>query len=246
MQQNQATIPFTREQQDFLEALPRAKEGDRGIPIYIRQPDGSFAFLQGYNMATSANRQFERTAPQGLYRGGVVILVRMHDHILVVPDDRYQWFKPFAGIACYDEGEDLCLSGMRELIEEAFIYDLKKTTRYVPNDVSSSVPISRSSSLGFEVGSLMSHGHVTQKGVAVNDTNKAYEAVVEWDISGIEVPFSIALEEEWWAKHWSGVSVYAMNRHTGAIEGVYSGQQGFLELPKLGIHPTLKAELGTS
>lgn len=229
------------DQRSFLAELKLAEGDDPGIPVYLRDGE-KFHFLREYKMATSANRHFEKNAPAGLYRGGAVILVKYQGGTLVVPDDRYGWFKPFAGIAQHDEGHDLTLTGFRELNEEAFVYDLKKKKRFGPAGWSAST---RSCSLGFTVDAVdIDHFEALKNvGTAVNEDNRAYEAVLQWDISSIGEPFSVSLEESWWSGHHSGVSVYVMNDEDGSIRGVFSGQQGFVALPKLGIHPTLKAEL---
>lgn len=228
------------EQRSYLDRLPRAEGDDPGIPIYLRDGD-RFIFLPEYKMASAANRAFERDAPAGLYRGGAVILVTYQGGTLVVPDDRYGWYKPFAGIAQHDEGGDLTLAGIRELIEEAFLYDTKeKALRFVPQGAGTGCELL--SSLGFTAKRTVEVGQVKLSHYAVNESNRSYEAVLTWDISGIGVTFSVSLEEEWWNKDKSGISVYVLN-DDGTLRGVFSGQQGLIALPKLGIHPTLKSAL---
>ena len=228
------------EQRAYLDRLPRAEGDDPGIPIYLR--DGErFIFLPEYKMASAANRAFEKDAPAGLYRGGAVILVTYQGGTLVVPDDRYGWFKPFAGIAQHDEGGDLVLAGIRELIEEAFLYDTReKALRFVPQGAGHGCELV--SSLGFTARRTVEVGQVKLSHHAVNEANRSYEAVLTWDISAIGVSFSVSLEEEWWNKDKSGISVYVLN-NDGTLRGVFSGQQGFIALPALGIHPTLKSVL---
>ncbi len=230
---------LTGEQRAFLESLPCAEDDDQSFPIYVREGD-KFTFIQDCKPMSSSNGKFEKAAPAGLYRGGAVIIVRYDGGTLVVPDDRYGWWKPFTGIAQHDEGPNLILTGIRELIEEAFVYDLKKTKRFVPTGAR--LDCERLCSLGFIVTEVVEVGKISHSHYAVNEKNRAYEAVLVWDITGIRDPFSVSLEEEWFSGDHTGIPVYQM-QDDGVIRGVWSGQQGLLELPKFGIHPTLRSHL---
>lgn len=211
---------------------------DPGIPVYSKQSDG-FYFISDFKLPTKANKKFEKEVPEGLFRGGAVIKVVCSQGICVVPDERHGWFKPFAGIARHIEGRNLCLTGARELIEEAFVYDLDKKTRFVPAD---HLDATKKCSLDFMVEKAVEVGEINVLGYDFNTTNRALEAVLEWDITRIRVPFSISLEEKWWSGGHNGVSVYTINP-SGELVGVFSGQQGFIEIPKYGIHETLKKYL---
>lgn len=208
---------------------------DPGIPVYSKWSDG-FYFISDFKLPTRANKKFEKEAPEGLFRGGAVIKVICSQGICVIPDERHGWFKPFAGIARHIEGRNLCLTGARELIEEAFVYDLEKKTRFVPADYRDTA---KNCTLDFTVEETVEVGEIGVLGYDLNATNRALEAVLEWNITGIRVPFSISLEEKWWAGGHNGVSVYTINPR-GELVGVFSGQQGFIEIPKYGIHETLK------
>ncbi len=228
-------------QKGFLRELLKEfpfSEKDSGIPVYSKWSDG-FSFISDFKLPARANKKFEKEAPEGLFRGGAVIKVVCSQGICVVPDERHGWFKPFAGIARHIEGRNLCLTGARELIEEAFVYDLEKKTRFVPAD---HLDAAKNCSLDFMVEKTVEVGEINVLGYDVNKTNRALEAVLEWDITGIRVPFSISLEEKWWAGGHNGVSVYTINP-SGELVGVFSGQQGFIEIPKYGVHETLKKYL---
>lgn len=222
---------------ESLEEFP-FPEKDPGIPVYLKWSDG-FSFISDFKLPTRANKKFEKEAPEGLFRGGAVIKVVCHQGICVVPDERHSWFKPFAGIARYSEGHNLCLTGARKLLEEAFIYDPEKTNRFVPAD---HLDAPKNCTLNFTVEKTIEIGEINVLGYEINKTNRALEAVLEWDITGIKVPFSISLEEKWWAGGHNGVSVYIVNPN-GELVGVFSGQQGFIEIPKYRIHETLKKYL---
>jgi hypothetical protein len=231
---------LTENQRTFLQSLAAETEMDaHGIPVYVLTA-GDFSFVSDFKLPAKANKRFEKEAPAELYRGGAVIKVICQQGVLVVPDERYGWFKPFAGMARFAEGNDLSLTGGRELMEEAFVYDLKKTTRFVPQGWKEKASLS--SNLDFTVQTVREIGAVEIIGQSVNETNRALEAVMEWDISGLAEPFSVNLEERWWNGGRNGIPVFVINGD-GAIAGVFSGQQGFLEIPKFGIHETLRKYL---
>lgn len=227
------------EQSGYFARLGRAKDGDPGIPIFLRK-GGEFYFIPDVKMASEEALRFEREAPPGLYRGTAATLVTWQGGILAVPDERYSWFKPFAGNAEYKEANDLKLTGRRELMEEVFVYDLEKTTRFVPQGAG--MGCIHSSQLGFTVNREVEVGEISLVRYQVNERNRAYEAVLTWDISEIDVPFSVSLEEEWFNGDSSGIPVFVLNTD-GTVRGVFSGQQGFIALNRLAFHPVLKTSL---
>lgn len=222
------------EQRSYLDGLLRAEGDDPGIPIYLR--DGErFIFLPEYKMASVINRHFEETAPAGLYRGGAVILVTCHSCTLAIPDDRYSWYKPFAGIAEHSEGYNLVLTGIRTLAEEAFLSNTKeKTFRFVPQGTGTGCNLT--SLLGFTAERSVEVGQIRLSHYAVNEINRAYEAVLTWDVSNIGVPFSVSFEKQVLGN--DKVSVYMLG-HDGVLTAVFSDQPGLIPLPRLDIHPTL-------
>lgn len=236
---------LNEEQQKFLLSLtPQATAEEHGIPVYTFVDEKSQLtmivpeLVEDFKLSPKANKAFEKNTV-GLYRGGAVIKVTCAHGTCVVPDERFGWWKPFAGMARHSEGLDLRLTGARELMEEAFIYDLKKTIRFVPKGQLDAI---KACTLDFTVENVLEVGEIIVLGHERNDTNKAFEAVLGWDITGIDVPYSISLEEKWFAGGRNGISVYALGSD-GTITGVFSGQQGFLEFPKYGIHETLKKYL---
>jgi hypothetical protein len=235
---NMSFSSLDSERKKFLLALQAGMPMDKVNPVYFKVENDVFAFITDYQMPEKNGRKFENEAPVDLYRGGAVIKVTCPHGVLVVPDERYGWFKPFAGYARFDEGHDLRLAGARELMEEAFIYNLKKTTRFVPRGYDGS----KACSLDFTVDTIAEVGEVTLLDYAVNEKNKALEAVLQWDISGIEPDYSVSLEESWWAGGHNGISVFVINKQC-QIVGIFSGQQGFQEIPKYDVHVTLKKYL---
>jgi len=226
---------LSKEKKEFLFSLPQSSPEEDGIPVYLIVENCAY-FISDFKLSSKANKQFEKEAPAGLYRGGAVIKVQSKYGTLVVPDDRYKWWKPFAGIANFSEGLDLTKTGARELIEEAFVYSSDKKTRFVPKGMLSATKLC---SLDFEAEQVKELGKIEIVGFEINETNRALEAVLHWDISKIDVPYSVSLEEEWFAGGKNGISVYAINS-SGEIVGIFSGQQGFQEIANFGIHETLK------
>jgi hypothetical protein len=231
---------ISKEIRSFLESLQIEKTIEEGLPVYVRSEDEDLLFIEDFELPSKANRKFEREAPKGIYRGGAIIKVTCKHGILVVPDERYGWFKPFAGLARYSEGRDLIAAGTRELIEEAFVYDIAKTTRFVPKRCATRA--STTCSLDFTVSNVQEVGEIQIIGWEINEKNRAFEAVLEWDITELEQEFSVSLEERWWSGGRNGVSVFVVDRR-GSIVGLFSGQQGFLKIHEFGVHETLRRYL---
>lgn len=224
----------------FLRDKEAVHTDDTGIPVYV--VDANEAELINFSLATNANKEFEKSAPRGLYRGGAVVLVRWNDLTLAVYDDRYKWFKPFGGIAHFDEGSDLTKTGRRELCEEAFIFSLTRDARFLPSGVDEKITTTRGSLV--TVQKVIETGEIKLIDYVVNEQNRSFEAVMEWEID-IPQNFSVSLEEDWWQGGASGIPVVALNKN-GAVAGYFSGQQGFVPLPPgspATLHPTLKKYL---
>ncbi len=225
------------EQAKFLSSvLALFFDYEGALPIYQLQANGQFAFIEDFKMPRKAFKKLEQEGPAGLYRGGAIIKVTSRYGVLVIPDERYQFFKPFAGIAHYREGHDLCLTGARELMEEAFVYSLDKKYRFVPAGRTDATKVC---TLGFEVNHIVEIGEVKFLAYDVNEKNRALEAVFYWDISDIPVPFSVSLEEKWFSGGRSGINVFVIDPKSHDIVGLFSGQQGFQEIPKYEIHEVL-------
>lgn len=222
---------------------------DPGIPVYLRQGD-DFFFIENFVLKSKANRNFEAgAATHGLYRGGAVVIIncllkyKVSDRLkalmalLVVPDERYGWAKPVAGIANFSEGLDLTKAGRRELGEEAFIFTLdpKNRKRIVPKGLMNAPMVN---SLGLEAVQCVEIGEVLIDHYAVNEKNRGLEAVMRWELD-ISEPFSYTHNEDWWQGGHSGITAYAIDPQTKQVIGVFSGQQGFVPITSYGIHPTL-------
>ncbi len=74
-----------------------------------------------------------------------------------------------------------------------------------------------------------------------NDVNKAFELVVEWDISDWD-GLTILHSEDWFKGGRSGFIPFVIN-DVGKIVGLYDGRHGFVSIPVETIHPTLNIVL---
>lgn len=228
------------EQAIFLVNLANEFKGQGfEIPVYAKDDNGDFALVEGAVLYHKGNKKFETEAPAGLYRGGAMALVKTRYGTLVVADERYNWFKAFAGIAHLDEGHDLTLTAYRELVEEGFIFSLDKKTRFVPEGFSKA---SKGTGLAFSVETITEVGQTIFLGHEINEKNRALEAVIEWNISQLN-NFSVNSDEDWFLGGHSGIVVCAMDDR-GNLTGYFSGQQGFIPFPSFGVHPTLAKYLG--
>jgi hypothetical protein len=226
-------------QQAFLKTLKEnpayVKPNDPCISVYCRRPDGVF-FIEDFQLPTKAQKEFEKNAgTYDLFRGGGVIKIRWNDNWLVLADDRYKWIRPVGGASLFCEGEDLIKTGLRELMEELFVYSLDHKTRFVPGGTN----INRKCVLGFETPEVMKIGKIQVLDYYCNESNRAFEAVLHWDISDIDVAFSINMEEDFFRGGLSGITVLAVNNEK-ALVGMFSSQQGYIDFTSLKIHPTLE------
>lgn len=222
--------------QGFLKAFTQTID-PCAIPLYVENDNG-LTFIFDFGISGSENEKFEKKAPPGLLRGGAVIKIISRQGILVIPDERYHWFRLFGGVARFNEWHNLQFTGGRELSEEVFVYDLKKNARYVP--IGYAQTASNKCGLDFNVKTIEELGRLELIDYKKNYSNKCIEAILKWDISTLN-NFSVNLEEEWGISK-SGISVYAINNQ-GKIMGIFSGQQGFVEFPKFSLHKTLEAAL---
>lgn len=223
--------------QDFLMKLSveYVDKMGSGIPVYLRSGDKA-ELITDYTLPVGANRDFESGAGEhNLYRGGAVIFVETQYGRLVLADDRYSWFKPFAGIAERDEGSDLRQTGERELEEEAFVTGLDQKVRYVPRGIRGKV--NRLCTLGFSVNDIVEVGETSVSRHYFNNANRSYEVILSWDISELS-DFTVISHEEWFRGGHSGIVVYAFR--DGRITGNFSGQQGFISVPDYDLHPSLR------
>ena len=232
------------ETQEYLVGLNNVIDvGDEiGIPVYLRDEE-TFFFINDFKLKNKANRVFEKGAAEyNLYRGGAVVMIltkiEEEQAMLVVPDERYNWAKPVAGIAHFDEGFDLTKTGRRELGEEAFLFTLdeKNRKRIVPKGLKDAP---NTNSLGFESAEVVECGEVVIDHFAINNDNRGFEAVMVWKVD-FEEKFSYTHNEDWWQGGHSGIVAYAIAMDDQRFLGFFSGQQGFIPLPKYGLHPTLE------
>lgn len=232
-------------QKDFLRGLESGREVTNGLAIFWRDGDAA-RFIADFKVTSESNSKFEKEAPRGFYRAGVVMFIHWKDLYLVVPDERYQWWKPApAGLARFNEGQDLLLTAQRELAEEVFIISLPqidpnrpklRSARYLPQEVAGEL---YNASLDLTAEKVVPVGELKHEGYHYNETNKSFETLFSWDISPIAEEFTISLNESWYAGGNAGISVYAMDKN-GSIAGIFSGQQSFQTLNNYKLHETLE------
>ena len=216
-------------------------EDDPGIPVYLRVDD-FFFFVEGIKLKTDMNKEFEKkSAEHNLYRGGAVVMIETNingtDAIIVVPDERHVWGKPIAGIAHHNEGMDLTKAGRRELGEEAFLFtmDANNRKRIVPKGLKDAPRIN---ALGLESAEVVECGEVVISHFAINNDNRALEAVMVWEVD-FDEDFSYTHNEDWWQGGHSGIVACAIAKDDQRFLGFFSGQQGFISFPEYNLHPTL-------
>lgn len=208
-------------------------EHDPGLPVYLRVDD-FFFLVQSLKLKTDMHKTFEkRAAEHNLYRGGAVIMIQSNiwgtDSMIVVPDKNHRWAKPIVGLVHHDEGMDLIRAGRRKLNEEVslFTWDKGSRKRIIPKESS------HIDALGLNPEELVECGEVVLKYFDINNNNRAFEAVMVWEVDS---------EEEFSCIHnkHSGLIPYAIALSDQRLLGVFSGQEGFLSLPEYGLHPSIE------
>ncbi|MEI8067936.1 MAG: hypothetical protein WCG91_03260 [Candidatus Shapirobacteria bacterium] len=218
---------------DYLESLP---EGQVAVPVYYRDDvSGQVYFISDYTLTNV--KEFEKSAPAGLYRGGALLELLTKQGRVVIYDERYKWIRMIGGIARYSEGGDLIKTAIREsVVEELTVLTNGEKTRLVPcgtieltsHDVEG---------WGITVDSIEETGSISVVKRTFNEANHAFELVVRWDISDCD-DLIILHSEDWFRGGRSGFVPFVIN-DKGEIIGLYDGRHGYMSLPVETLHPTL-------
>lgn len=221
---------------EYLWSLPM--EGKDEIPVYYRNGEGSVFFISDYVLRDV--RIFERTAVSGLYRGGALLRLRTKNGQVVLYDARYKWLRLIGGIAHYSEGSDLFKTAVREsVIEELAVLAEDEKVRLVPRGVKSLVGLDIPE-WGITVKDIVETGSLYQLQHFFNDDNKAFEMVVEWNLSNYSGDLTILHNEDYFHGGRSGFIPFVINE-AGDVVGLYNGRHGYVSMPIQAFHPTLKA-----
>lgn len=241
--------------QGFLESLnafEEEKTDDPGIPIYWK--DGEVVFwISDFKLKSDANLAFEKAAAgYGLYRGGAVVILKTRlkykvcgsivkrDVLILIPDERYLLGKPIAGIAQFDEGDDLIKNAYRELAEELLIFTLDKEGESLKRIVPKGMALTHGNVLDIEISEFVEIGELSFQEYYFNEKNRALEIVTLWDIDyNREGGFSCVHNEDWLNGGYSGFVVYAIDIRTHDRVGVFSGWQGFVPLSEYALHSSV-------
>lgn len=226
-----------QEQQDYLKSLPT--EGKNGMPVYYRDETDEVFLVSDYVLWD--NKLFEKTAVQGLYRGGALMKLLTKNGQVVLYDERYKWLRLVGGIARNTEGDDLTKTAVREaVVEELAVLAENEKVRLVPTGTKDMVGLLIP---GWEitVEGILETGSLSVVNHFFNEANHAYEVVILWDISswdGLEILHS----EDWFRGGRSGFIPMVIDE-VGDVIGVYDGRHGYVPFPVMNIHPTLKEVL---
>ncbi|HYF13262.1 MAG TPA: hypothetical protein VD928_03125 [Candidatus Paceibacterota bacterium] len=230
------------------EELP-LPDGDEGMAIFARI-ENDFFYLPEARFPTNKSGHFAKTAPDGLYKAGGGCFIKSKYGTLVVSDERggglgVEWYKYWpVGLAKHSDGEDLMKGVRREFDEEVLIYSLdhKPRRQFVPKGA---MKKTECEALGFKIDEAVEFGEMIPYRFFINEVEKAYELHAQWDISGLNVPYSAHYDEDMWFRGGRpGIPVVALNSQ-GLLTGFFSGQQGFIRPPPVAnLHPSVADFLG--
>lgn len=205
------------------------------IPVYYRKGENVY-FVEDYILYD--NKTFEKTAPNGLYRGGALLSLVTDQGQVVIPDERFGWLRLIGGIARFDEGDDLIKTAIREaVVEELAVLSKNEETRFIPKGIEGVSLLVNG--WGFSAQKLEEIGEIEIVNYFFNDQNKAFEIVVQWTV---HEELKILHNEDWFIGGMSGICPLTIDKQ-GRITGIYSGRQGLIKIPisvePMKLHPTL-------
>jgi hypothetical protein len=227
----------------YLRTLERETEisklGKTMIPVYYRDGENVY-FIEDYILHN--NKAFEKDAPAGLYRGGALLKLLTKEGQVVIYDERFKWLRLIGGIARFNEGDDLTKTAAREAIAEelAILADGEKV-RLVPQGMSQMIKSTAIESWRIDVPEIRETGIIREVAHFFNDANKAFEIVIEWDISN-EDNLIILHSEDWFKGGSTGFIPFVLDGD-GITVGVYDGRHGYVPMPISNFHPTLTSVL---
>lgn len=223
------------ELRDYLKSM--SNEGKADIPVYYRDEITEEVFLID-DFVLRNNREFEKTALKGLYRGGALLEVLTKEGRIVIYDERYKWLRMVGGIARFAEGSDLMMTAIREgVIEELSVLANGEKTRLVPIGTSESIGLSVEG-WGITTEAIEETGSLSVVKTSFNEANHAFEVIAQWDISDRD-GLIVLHSEDWFRGGRSGFVPFVID-DCGNVVGLYDGRHGFVPMPVQNLHPTLK------
>lgn len=232
-------LEISTAQQLFLEGYNiQADTEDNAVPIYYKGQDGEFYHVPRVACPWGKRGEFMKDAPDGLFLTGAAVFVKTHQGIGVAPDERDggKWKATAQGWATHLEGDDSLQTAMRELHEEVVAFTGR--TELVP---AGGVPKQTVRSLGILLTEARSVGQLELLRVNENVDERVVEFVYVWDLSEIE-SLMLTYEEEWFQGGNIGANIHVLSA-SGDLVGVFSGQQGFVPIVQLALHPVVKQSL---
>jgi len=224
-----------QDEQVYLNSLG---DGPTETPVYYN--NGVDIFFV-FDFILRDVKEFEKTSLDSLYRGGGLLKLTTKQGQVVIYDERYKWLRLVGGVARYHEGDNLIKTSIREgAIEELVILADDEQTRLVPKDMGHFVKPDIDS-WNINVPDVREAGSISVVGCFLNNKNRSFEVVVEWDISD-EKNLKILHSEDWFKGGRSGFVPFVIDIE-GHVVGLYDGRHGYVGLPIESFHPTLSLPL---
>jgi hypothetical protein len=146
------------------------------------------------------------------------------------------------GIARFEEGNDLTKTAVREgIIEELAVLIDNDKIRLVPIGMTAMIEDPSVSSWDIKVNSVVETGSLEMVNYFFNNENRAFEVVVQWDLSSVYTNLFVYHNEEWFLKGRCGFIPFVIDERK--VVGLYDGRHGFVPMPVGKLHPTLEAVL---
>lgn len=231
-------ISFDQLDEEKKACLLGIPHGDptKGIPVYLKKGEQLF-FIEDYIL--NNNKEFEKNAVEDLFRGGGLLDLLTDKGRACIYDERYG-LRQAAGIARFSEGKDLIKTAIREgILEEISIFyrNGDEKIKIVPKGYANTSS-KQINNWNLTCDTLEEKGEIRVLDYFLNNSNKALEAIVQWDLSENDKNLIICHTEDWYMHGNSGFTVFAVDEK-GIIVGCYDGQHGYMSFSNIKIHPTL-------
>lgn len=175
-------------------------------PLYLREGDQLDCVISEHDITL-----LKPSFPNWLYRGGGVVNLTTELGLIVRFDDRHNWWKPStAGIADICDGGDT----PEQLLINSTLRELREEIKVIADQ---------------EINLLDQPKNIK---FAVNEPDKAIEAVIDINLSSYNIINIIASEDD---DIVPTIGVLNQKR----IVGLYNQAQGYIDLTQVNIHPSV-------